>query len=196
MAKQKMCSIVGCGNPALTRGWCSSHYRRWIRHRDPLAGNASHGAARQWILDHLAYKGRDCLIWPFATLANGYGVVRIRMGQKSLQIASRIMCELTHGKPPKKWYEAAHTCGAGHAGCVNLRHLAWMTPRDNRADKIKHRTYVRGEDDPRSKLTDAKVRKIRALTDSVPQSVLAKRFGVSQGHISRIINGRDWYWVK
>ena len=33
-----MCSIEGCDKPVDSRGWCSAHYTRWLRHGDPLAG--------------------------------------------------------------------------------------------------------------------------------------------------------------
>lgn len=26
-----------CGKPVKTRGWCTRHYTRWLRHGDPLA---------------------------------------------------------------------------------------------------------------------------------------------------------------
>lgn len=31
------CSIEGCESPALARGWCDMHYRRWRRTGDPLS---------------------------------------------------------------------------------------------------------------------------------------------------------------
>ncbi len=34
MAKRK-CSIEGCTNPAIARGWCGTHYSRWQRTGDP-----------------------------------------------------------------------------------------------------------------------------------------------------------------
>ena len=26
------CSVDDCDNPSRTRGWCRSHYNRWLRH--------------------------------------------------------------------------------------------------------------------------------------------------------------------
>lgn len=43
MAEQSLCSIPGCDNPVLRRGWCNRHYLRWQRHGDPVGG----GEARQ-----------------------------------------------------------------------------------------------------------------------------------------------------
>lgn len=35
---KRTCSIDGCGKPHAARGWCYSHWERWKRHGDPLAG--------------------------------------------------------------------------------------------------------------------------------------------------------------
>lgn len=46
MAIKSICKIEGCGKPAVGRLMCSSHYQRWQRHGDPLAGSsfrAKHG---------------------------------------------------------------------------------------------------------------------------------------------------------
>lgn len=37
---QRTCLIDGCTNNAQSRGWCSKHYTRWLRHGDPLGGGA------------------------------------------------------------------------------------------------------------------------------------------------------------
>ena len=31
------CSIEGCEQSALARGWCGKHYQRWTKHGDPMA---------------------------------------------------------------------------------------------------------------------------------------------------------------
>jgi hypothetical protein len=38
------CSIDGCDRPHVARGWCDTHYRRWLNHGDPLdGGQGFHG---------------------------------------------------------------------------------------------------------------------------------------------------------
>mgnify|MGYP003382251796 CR=1 FL=1 len=32
MATQSLCKVDGCGKPCLARGWCSTHYQRWLKH--------------------------------------------------------------------------------------------------------------------------------------------------------------------
>lgn len=32
------CSVEGCPEPVIARGWCYRHYDRWRKHGDPLAG--------------------------------------------------------------------------------------------------------------------------------------------------------------
>lgn len=44
------CSIEGCTNPTLSRGWCSKHYQRWRANGDPAKTVA------------VTYNGRACSI--------------------------------------------------------------------------------------------------------------------------------------
>ena len=34
--EMKVCSIEGCNNKILARGWCNKHYLRWKNNGDPL----------------------------------------------------------------------------------------------------------------------------------------------------------------
>jgi hypothetical protein len=76
---------------------------------------------------------------------------------------------------------------------VNPHHLRWATPTENMADMLDHGTRPRGEAHYRSKLTDDAVRQIRASTEE--QSILARRYGVSQPLISNIRSGAGWKHV-
>ena len=40
------CSVVECGRPARTRGYCQTHYVRWLRNGHPTEGG------RRWVIDH------------------------------------------------------------------------------------------------------------------------------------------------
>ncbi len=78
MATSRICSIPDCGKPAEKRGWCSTHYSRWRIHGDPTyrkrVGNGE--VARYFHEIVIPYDGDECLIWPYATLANGYAEIR------------------------------------------------------------------------------------------------------------------------
>lgn len=41
MAHSRVCSIPDCGKSHYAHGWCESHYKRWRRHGDPLAGQGT-----------------------------------------------------------------------------------------------------------------------------------------------------------
>lgn len=66
MATLRICSIPDCDKPAKQKGWCWSHYARWHRHGDPLAGRAPNITA---IPDTCTIEGCDS-----AHYARGYCV--------------------------------------------------------------------------------------------------------------------------
>lgn len=190
-----VCTVDGCDKPVHAHGVCSRHAYHVVAHGDPLSGRfgSSPGEPLQWIEDHSNYQGDDCLKWPFeVNKRTGYGNVK-HNGQK--RIASRVMCEAAHGEPPSPDMDAAHSCGNGHLACMNQNHLSWKTRVGNVADAIAHGTWNHGEKVPQSKLTEADVREIRALAPTTYQRVLAERFGVHQGQISRIIRRLEWAWL-
>jgi hypothetical protein len=190
MANSGLCLIPDCGKPAITRGYCHAHYQRLRRHGDPLAGRTPDGELIRWIHEvAMLHTSDDCLPWPFGTIGNGRAQVRV--GGKKV-IASRYVCELTHGSPPSAEYDAAHSCGKGHEACVSPGHLIWKTHAENMADRLVHGTLRRGERHGMAKLTEDDVRTIIALKGDVPPRRLAERYGVSRGTISNIHSGRGW----
>lgn len=73
-----------------------------------------------------------------------------------------------------------------------LKNLRYATPKENQKDRYKHGTDNRGERNKSSKLTTSQVLKIRDIGTRIPQRALARRFGVSQGHVSRLRNKEQW----
>lgn len=193
-ADTRRCGAKGCNEPLHAHGYCGRHAYKFRAHGDPLGGRrgSSPGEPLRWVTEHVDHQGDDCLMWPFEIANNGYGVVR-HDGKK--RVASRVMCEAAHGLPPANDYDAAHSCGNGHQGCMNPRHLSWKTRKDNVADAIDHGTWNHGEKVPSAKLTEADVREIRRIGTTQTQAALAERFGVRDNTISRILARKRWGWL-
>ncbi len=179
------CLVQGCDRPHLARGYCELHYWRNHRHGSPYANPDDDGAGLEWLLFHRGYPGEDCIVWPLARNRQGYGTQAFN---GRTQGAHRAMCILAHGEPPSSEHEAAHSCGRGHEGCVNPNHLSWKTPKENGADKVLH-AELTGRTG-HMKLTHAQCLEIIALRGTSPQSHVARRYGVSEATISRLLSGK------
>ena len=191
MANSRVCSIDGCGKVNYIKGWCRAHYDRWRRHGDPLGGRTFDGEPLAFLEGTaLPFDGDECLIWPFAKNAAGYGWMR---HNGKTRLVSRIVCEHEHGPPPTPKHEAAHSCGKGHEGCVSRKHLEWKTPKENAADKLLHGTSRRGECNSATKLTEAQVLRIRASTKL--QRELAEEYGITRSAVSGIRLRNRWGWL-
>lgn len=194
MAISRICSIPDCGNAGkLRRGWCNRHWLRWKRHGDPLAGRTFEGDPLNWIREiAIPFEGDECLEWPFTENGAGYGQIK-HDGRR--WIASRLVCHLTHGEPPNIDDEARHSCGNGHLGCVNPRHLSWGTRRENMQDMVAHGKSLRGENSRAAKLTEERVRAIRERARTQTQRSLAIEFGVTEATVSEIVLRQTWAWL-
>jgi len=195
----KICIVDGCDNNQHVKvGYCSRHYYRYKTHGDPMGGRkgSSPGEPLNWIKDNSKYSGDECLKWPFDTSAYGYGVVK-QDGKK--RVASRVMCEVAHGLPPRgKIMDAAHSCGNGHLGCVNPKHLRWATRAENAADKKVHGTHREGEKTNFASITEAQAEliiKIAMSGSHTPQKEIADRVGVSVSIVGKILRGERWKFV-
>lgn len=155
-------------------------------------GMSKIGSPLKWLEEHKNHGSDECLIWPFSRNLNGYGQVRYK-GRSRL--ASRVMCMLVHGRPRIDSLEAAHSCGKGHDGCVNPRHLRWDTPKGNCADRVDHGTENRGTKQWMSKLNNEAVKEIRNLEGKFLFREIAEMYGVSRQTISGVIRRRTWRWL-
>lgn len=146
------------------------------------------GKGYLWLQEHVDYPHEDwCLVWPFARDKHGRGMVGY---EGKGHWAHRFMCKLAHGEPPTPEHTAAHTCGKGHDGCVNPRHLAWKTQAENLADCRQHGTFARHHNGNVRRLLPEQVKAIRDARGFQTQGQLAAKFGVSEGAISDIWHNR------
>lgn len=191
------CSVPGCNKNAHKRangrrGMCCAHYERWRRHGNPLGGTTPTGEPWNYYQRVvLPYAGDECLIWPYNRAGGRYAY--LWHGRKGF-VVSRLACEEVHGPAPSSSHEAAHSCGNGHKGCVNPRHLSWKLPVENCADQIAHGTRLRGERQNGARLNRDDVKAIRESTKS--HAALAAEYGVTASTIRRARDGSCWGWLK
>lgn len=190
------CAFPGCPNDYNGKtggGLCNSHYWQKFKGRELTPLSYRRNQCEPWLEAHVAYEDDECLIWPFQRSQDS-GMPAVKYKGKQGQ-ATRVMCELAHGKPPTPEHQAAHSCGKGHLGCIHPKHLRWATPKENAADKIIHGTVVRGEAIRWAKLKDGDVKTIRSLAGKVSQSELGRMFGIAQGTIGKVVRHETWRHV-
>lgn len=178
------CEAPDCDKDSKVKGLCWAHYMRNRRHGDPTAGTTGRGAASAFLAS-IPDEGVGCIFWPFARDIHGSAKLT-NHGNGSNYVCRRI-CERKHGARGQE-FQAAHSCGNGHLGCVSPWHLSWKTRPENEADKIGHGTYGR-------KLTEAQVIEIRSLYPTLKKREIADRFGVTRQAIDWIVERKGWTHV-
>lgn len=151
--------------------------------------NKGNGFGIAFLKANAAYDGDNCLIWPLNRDPRGYGMLGW-LGRS--RYAHRLMCAMAKGEPPTPQHQAAHSCGNGHLGCVNPRHLSWKTNTQNQADRREHGTAKWRNNRKRYMLTPEQVLEIRSLKGKKTQYEMATMFNTSQQNIGDILRGRSW----
>lgn len=123
----------------------------------------------------------------------GYLHVRIRDGghpshEHKVPVHRLVLSTFAGARP--EGMECRHL--NGNALDNRLENLAWGTHKENMNDEIAQGTAAclrHGEKHNCAKLTNKEVEEIRSLKDSgMTQSEIAKRYGVTQRHVSDILN--------
>lgn len=198
MAKKQKppCSVEGCDRISKGRGLCMTHYQRLRRSgsvepRPPGMPVRVKSERLQWVDRVMQTPREECVPWPFKPHPSGYGIVTYE--GKAVRV-HRLILTLTVGDPPNPKHQARHLCG--NSLCCNPKHLAWGTAKQNSDDKILHGTEPKGEIHGHSKLTAREVINIKhrlEAGESVRQ--IARSYGVSEGAVRRIKNGKSWAWL-
>lgn len=123
------CSIPGCDDRHLARGWCKKHYRRWQAHGDPLGGGSPRPrgatvAERFWA--KVVGRGLGgCWLWTGALNSSGYG--HFKVGGRTV-VAHRWAYEQEVGPIPDG-LTIDHLCRV--RACVKVEHLEVVTNQLN-----------------------------------------------------------------
>lgn len=196
------CAVENCHKKHVAKGFCSTHYTRFVRYGDPLRVKENLtpiGEAQNYFENVvLTYEGDECLIWPYNRCGNkgkGKRYGQISRGGKPY-LVHRLACEEANGPPPTPKHQAAHSCGNGFGGCVTKKHLSWKTSKENHADRRLHGTDNRGERHSMAKLSEMQAREILALKTKESARGLAKRFNISRRTVNQIHAGKIWSHIQ
>ncbi len=131
--------------------------------------------------------------------SNGYLSVSLQQDKKGVtKFVHSTVLEVFVGNRPSN-YDACHLDGNKLNNV--LHNLRWDTKSNNAKDKHLHgtakRSYMFGENQTRSKLTDADVKQIRfKVFLGSSRYELAKEFGVDYRTICHVVNGVSWSHIK
>lgn len=188
-----LCQIDGCGKPARHIGWCLSHYKRYNRYGDPLAGASRHyKTPEEAFLARSFHRDTGCIEWTGSSDTKGYGQLRI---DGKLIKAHRYAVERAHGPIPAGMV-VMHVCD--NPKCVNIDHLHVGSQKQNVHDMDTKGRRInmqpKGSENGNSKLTDDDVRAIRR--DTRRQVDIAATYGIAQTVVSKIKLHQSWMHVK
>lgn len=147
-----------------------------------------------------------CWAWQAGLDHDGYGRFKYRYPSgfyRGLH-AHRVAWILTNGDPGVL---LVRHVACGNKACCNPSHLAIGTDADNADDRERDGRTARGERSgsrlhperlkrgqhhANAVLSADGAREVLALSQTLTQRDLAKRFGVSKGTISNVLKGRHW----
>lgn len=126
------------------------------------------------------------------------GYLRVTLypaGQKPKNIGVHQLVLLAfHGPAPSPDCVCRHK--NGNQSDNRAENLCWGTQKENKADSMRHGTYIYGERQWKSRLTDDTViEALRLLGCGTSQQAVAARLGVTQTTISHVARGTTWKHV-
>lgn len=201
----KLCLVDGCNTPVGkhgAKGFCPSHYQRYKKYGDPLAGgkirksrsqNLNNDQLINYIKNNYTINSEtDCHEWDGPKSERGYG----KISHKGRHYrAHRLLCELVYKIKLSPNQVVRHTCD--NPCCINLEHLVIGPPVKNSQDMVERGRSLKGERNPVSKLENSEVIEIKKqLKQGISQRKIAKEFNVNQVTISRIKRGISWEHIK
>jgi hypothetical protein len=121
------CSIDDCERTVNARGMCNSHYARWWKHGDPLAGRQAfeNQEARFWAKVDRTTTPDGCWTWTAFRDTKGYGRITFSGGV----VAHRFAWLLATGTEVPDGMMLDHICH--NKSCVRADHLRVVNNKQN-----------------------------------------------------------------
>lgn len=188
--KEKICKIDGCLSNVKAKGFCSKHYGRFRKYKDPyFLKKLAKGSSPSERLEFMSKKDGDCIVYTGAKSRNGYG----SFFYKGRYISAHRAAYMEKYGPIESGLHVLHKCD--NPSCINVAHLFLGTHQDNMDDRNKKGRCnpARGESSNFSKLKESDVKKIRELSSlGVRPTELSRKFGVTTSNIWMITTKRTW----
>ena len=123
----RQCSVDGCDKGVHGRHeWCNVHYRRWLKHGDPLAGGWRRYATTEESFQARITPGPNgCILWTASVNRAGYGQISIDGRGRHVH---RYAWQRQNGPIPEGM-SIDHVCH--NRICVNPDHLRLATTKQN-----------------------------------------------------------------
>lgn len=191
------CLIDDCGLPIRARGRCHRHYVAWYRATAGTIRKPARNLKRRTVAERFASKvdrrGPDeC--WPWLPPSHKSGHGEFYVSPERGKVPSHTFAlELATGAPCPPGREGCHHCD--NPPCCNPAHIYYGTRQDNVSDMISRGRIPRGTQKPQAKLTEDAVLAMRErFAGGESMGILSAEYGVSDGLVSAIVNGRRGLW--
>lgn len=131
------CTLVDCGGKHYAKGFCRTHYERFVANGDPLVIKSPYKVSQRWLQAQVETRDRTngCWEWPFYRAKDGYGSAHYE--GKATQAHSLALIFDGKPRPQAPNNQALHSCD--NPPCVNPDHLRWGSAKDN-----VHDAFLRG----------------------------------------------------
>lgn len=134
----------------------------------------------------------ECWPWQGGSSPEGYGKVHAAKPSRDCYLAHRLAFWFHYGYWPALC--VLHECD--NPPCVNPLHLHEGTRRENNEERDARGRVAIGERAATTKLKPDDVRAIRQLLANGEYPVsIGRKFGVTDGAIKGIMNGKSWKWL-
>lgn len=184
------CKVGECDREPARRGWCKTHYSRWLSTGDPtktLIGGWDETAAQRLARRSIRMPS-GCVEWNGPCDKDGYG----KFTKKGWPGRAHRAAYIASKGPIPVGALVRHTCD--NPPCIYPDHLRLGDELDNATDRVQRGRFDRTSPRyNRVRLSMKEARDIRAKHDAgALQRALAQEYGVGRDQISRVVNNLNW----